>query len=119
EAEALYIKQLRLSERMSHRTGEFVIWDVGLGAAANALAVLRATRGAGSPIRIVSFDHTLEPLQFALDHAETLGYFGGYESPLQTLIDKQRVTFHDAGRCVEWELQLGDFPDKLVDSRAC
>src|SRR2546425_8007985 len=36
EAEALYVKQLRLVERIREHAGEFVIWDVGLGAAANA-----------------------------------------------------------------------------------
>src|SRR6185312_10436232 len=44
EAEALYVNQLRLRERLQHFSGEFVIWDIGLGAAANALTVLRATR---------------------------------------------------------------------------
>jgi hypothetical protein len=43
EAEALHVRQLRLPERLRTR-GEFVIWDVGLGAAANAIAVLRAIR---------------------------------------------------------------------------
>ena len=44
EAEALYVKQLRLPERLAAHSGEFVIWDVGLGAAANVLTVLRAIR---------------------------------------------------------------------------
>ena len=44
EAEALYVRQLRLRERLAEHAGEFVIWDVGLGAAANALTALRATR---------------------------------------------------------------------------
>src|SRR6201996_1924139 len=51
EAEALYVKQLRLPERLATHQGEFVIWDVGLGAAANVLTVLRAARSA-----ISSFD---------------------------------------------------------------
>jgi tRNA U34 5-methylaminomethyl-2-thiouridine-forming methyltransferase MnmC len=42
EAEALYVRQLRLPERLRRSSGEFVIWDVGLGAAANVLTVLRA-----------------------------------------------------------------------------
>src|SRR5580692_4869084 len=79
EAEALYVKQLRLPERMATHSGEFVIWDVGLGAAANVLTVLRGTSAATCPLRVISFDHTLEPLQFALEHAAVLGYFDGYE----------------------------------------
>src|SRR3954463_6716124 len=37
EAQALYVRQVRLLERLKAREGEFVIWDVGLGAAANVL----------------------------------------------------------------------------------
>jgi len=44
EAEALYVKQLQLVERLRQHDGEFVVWDVGLGAAANAIALLRAAR---------------------------------------------------------------------------
>ena len=110
EAEALYVRQLRLVERLRAHAGEFVIWDVGLGAAANALTVLRATREIPGTVRLVSFDHTLEPLEFALAHAEELGYFGGYEAPVRELIQRHRVSFPDGARTVEWEFHLGDFP---------
>src|SRR5476649_2436077 len=86
EAEALYVIQLRLRERLHNHSGEFVIWDVGLGAAANALAVLRAAREIACKIRLVSFDHTIEPLEFALKHAADLGYFGGYEKHLEEFL---------------------------------
>ena len=89
EAEALYVRQLRLPERMAAHSGEFVIWDVGLGAAANVLTVLRATRSASCPLRIISFDHTIEPLQFALANAEILGYFNDYEKPVATFLRDQ------------------------------
>ena len=56
EAEALYVRQLRLVERRRAHAGEFVIWDVGLGAAANALTVLRALRSGAGRVRMVSFD---------------------------------------------------------------
>src|SRR5438309_4162935 len=68
EADALYVRQLRLVERLQHTGGEFVIWDVGLGAAANVVAVLRATRQITCSLRLLSFDQTLEPLEFALRH---------------------------------------------------
>jgi tRNA U34 5-methylaminomethyl-2-thiouridine-forming methyltransferase MnmC len=110
EAEALYVNQLRLRERLQNHSGEFVIWDVGLGAAANPLAVLHATRDIACQIRLVSFDHTLEPLAFALTHAADLGYFGGYENHLKELIRHHRVTFQNGGQSVNWEFHLGDFP---------
>ncbi len=110
EAEALYVKQLKLRERVGKHTGEFVIWDVGLGAAANALAVLHATRNLACRIRLVSFDHTGEPLEFALKHAADLGYFGGYENHLQELLRARRVEFLDGSQSVNWEFHLGDFP---------
>ncbi len=116
EAEALYVKQLRLPERMAAHSGEFIIWDVGLGAAANVLTVLRATRAAQCPLRIISFDHTLEPLQFALEHAATLGYFTGYEDPVATFLRDHECKFTDAARAVHWQLHLGDFPTFLAHS---
>ena len=117
EAEALYVNQLKLRERLQNHTGEFVIWDVGLGAAANALTVLRATRDLACQIRLVSFDHTIEPLEFALKHATDLGYFGGYENHLQQFIRESRVTFQDGQQSVNWEFHHGDFPTWLANSK--
>jgi tRNA U34 5-methylaminomethyl-2-thiouridine-forming methyltransferase MnmC len=114
EAEALYVNQLRLRERLQNHSGEFVIWDVGLGAAANALTVLRATRDLACPIRLVSFDCTTEPLAFALQHAAPLGYFAGYETQTQAILDQNAVQFTDGAHPVNWHLHLGDFPAWLA-----
>lgn len=110
EAEALYVNQLELRDRLKNHSGEFVIWDVGLGAAANTLTVLRATRDIACQIRLVSFDHTLEPLKFALKHAAELGYFGDYENHLQEFIREHRVAFQDGKQSADWEFHHGDFP---------
>lgn len=118
EAEALYVNQLRLRERLAQHSGEFVIWDVGLGAAANALTVLRATRDLAGPIRVVSFDCTIEPLKFALQHAAALGYFGGYETPTRALLEQHAIQFTDGAHEVNWQLHLGDFPTWLAQSGA-
>jgi tRNA U34 5-methylaminomethyl-2-thiouridine-forming methyltransferase MnmC len=118
EAEALYVHQLRLDERLKNHSGEFVIWDVGLGAAANTLTVLRATREIASTIRLVSFDCTVEPLEFALKNAAALGYFDGYENQLKGLLRTNRVAFRDGQQSVEWELHLGDFPPLLAQPTA-
>lgn len=113
EAEALYVRQLKLCERLQSHTGEFVIWDIGLGAAANVLTVLRTTRDLPCPIRIISFDDTSEPLEFALQHAAMLGYLDGYEEQLKNLIERRAIQFTDGHRGVEWSFESGDFPELL------
>ncbi len=118
EAEALYVNQLRLRQRLQNHSEDFIIWDVGLGAAANALTVLRATREIACNIRLVSFDHTLEPLKFAMQHAADLGYFGGYENHLKEFLREHRVNFQDDKQSVNWEFHLGDFPILLAQIAA-
>jgi tRNA U34 5-methylaminomethyl-2-thiouridine-forming methyltransferase MnmC len=118
EAEALYVNQLRLRERLKNHSSEFAIWDVGLGAAANALTVLRTTREIACNIRLVSFDQTLEPLEFAIKHAAELGYFGGYENHLKEFLRRHRVAFQDGKQSVNWEFHPSDFPTLLAQSAA-
>jgi tRNA U34 5-methylaminomethyl-2-thiouridine-forming methyltransferase MnmC len=111
EAEALYVNQLKLRQRLQSHAGEFVVWDVGLGAAANVLAVLRASADLRGSLRVFSFDRTIEPLRFALQHSEKLGYFGGYESVVAEFIQTGRASFAR----VRWELRAGDFPALMRD----
>ena len=114
EAEALYVGQLQLRERVENTRGEFVIWDVGLGAAANVLTALRATCDSVCTLRLLSFDLTLEPLKFALQHAPELGYIIGYEEHLKNLLQDNHVQFETKNQMVNWEVHLGDFPTLLV-----
>ncbi len=110
EAEALYLRQLRLVDRMRAHRGEFVIWDVGLGSAANPLTVLRATRELATPVCLVSFDRTLAPLRFGLAHAERLPYFTGYEAAVRSLCAGRSVQFLNGRQPVRWKVHVADFP---------
>ena len=114
EAEALYVRQLRLVERLQHHRGDFVLWDVGLGAAANPITALRALRGIQCSIHLLSFDHTLEPLAFALRHGKTLGYLGGYEGHLERLLRDRHCAFQEGVQTVKWEVHEADFPSLLT-----
>jgi tRNA U34 5-methylaminomethyl-2-thiouridine-forming methyltransferase MnmC len=117
EAEALYVRQLRLVERLREHEGQFVIWDVGLGGAANALAVLRTAGTVSGAIRLISFDKTTEPLEFALRQPGDLKYLAGFESRLRELLDRGCVSFETGSQRVEWDLQVADFP-ALLDQPA-
>jgi tRNA U34 5-methylaminomethyl-2-thiouridine-forming methyltransferase MnmC len=110
EAQALYIAQLRLRQRLQAHEGEFVIWDVGLGAGGNVLAVFRATADLACPLRVVSFDRTTDALRFALEHAAELGYVEPYRGPAEDVVKHGRADFRNGAQSVRWELQLGDFP---------
>src|SRR5215207_5508557 len=74
EARSLHVGQSRLRERARQEQGPLVVWDVGLGAAANAIAVLEEWRDVREPLHLHSFDHSLRPLAFARAHAAELEY---------------------------------------------
>ncbi|MGV3773605.1 MAG: MnmC family methyltransferase [Verrucomicrobiales bacterium] len=111
EAKALYVNQLHLPDRIrDERRRPFVIWDVGLGAAANVLTVLNAVREIRSAVSILSFDYTLEPLGFALEHSEQLGYFDHYRGAVQNLLRQKETSFQNGSGEVSWKYYEGDFP---------
>ena len=115
EANALYVDQSKLSDRLSQTAiDELVVFDVGLGAAANALAALHCARnvhmrGEGRPLRIVSFERELELLRFALKHADRFAHFAGFTTAIETLLEKGEWS----GPKVAWELRHGDFRELI------
>ena len=110
EANELYIEQSRLSERMDRDLEkELVVFDVGLGAAANALAVLHCAKAKKRPLRLISFEVDLELLKFALAHSSQFAHFSGYEKAIETLLRQK----HWQDSHIHWELEQGDFLDKI------
>jgi len=113
EAQALYVRQLGLARRLQSHRGEFVIWDVGLGAAANALTVLQTAREVSCSIHLLSFDHTLAPLEFALTHPQHLQYLAGHENLLRILLTEHRLSVKEGACALNWDVHLADFPTLL------
>jgi tRNA U34 5-methylaminomethyl-2-thiouridine-forming methyltransferase MnmC len=111
EAQALHVRQQRLVERADATDGPFIIWDVGLGAAANAIAALEAFRDfrGSARIELHSFDETTAPLAFALAHAETLEYLAPHRPAVERLVSEGEA----ADGVVRWLLHLGDFRSQL------
>jgi tRNA U34 5-methylaminomethyl-2-thiouridine-forming methyltransferase MnmC len=117
EAEALYASQLDLPERL-RQSGELVIWDVGLGAAANPIVVLDSLRAVPGKINILSFDHTLEPMLFALEHEKELPYLSRYKSILEELTRSGAAASERDDQQIAWQLFLADFPNFLKSPAA-
>ncbi|MCX6131758.1 MAG: hypothetical protein NTX25_22195, partial [Proteobacteria bacterium] len=110
EARILHVEQHRLAERLK-KNGRLVIWDVGLGAAANAIAALEALQNCSGIVEIHSFDKTLAPLQFALQNIQHLDYLEPYQVILEQVL-KQR--FVQINPNMSWHLHLGDFRNEML-----
>ncbi len=120
EAKAIHLAGTRLFERANAQVGgTFTIWDVGLGAAANAVAAmdgLRAGYVGASDLRLLSFDVSLGALDFAVANAEKLEYPAAYRRELMALRRDGTagvLIATGAGR-LRWQLHLADFPALLA-----
>ncbi|RYZ69745.1 MAG: methyltransferase [Proteobacteria bacterium] len=109
EANILHVLQHRFAERASHEE-PFILWDVGLGAAANAIAAMDAFKDLGRPLQLHSFDRSLDALVFALAHHEDLGYPTPYIREFETLIADGFVSVNEH---ITWHLHLGDFAETM------
>ncbi|WP_242337337.1 MULTISPECIES: tRNA guanosine(34) transglycosylase Tgt [unclassified Anaeromyxobacter] len=109
ESERLYVAQSRLRERLAAPGPRLVLLDVGLGAASNALAALRAAETLAAPgrgLEIVSFEQDLGALALATseDGAARLGLDPDSLSAARALLSSGR---HESPRVV-WRLVQGD-----------
>ncbi len=104
EARELHIRQSRLIER-AEKADRLIIWDVGLGAAANAIAVLEALAATSCRIELHSFDHTLAPLHFAVKNADSLRYPIPHLEALHGILEKSHATIGN----IAWFFHPGDF----------
>jgi queuine tRNA-ribosyltransferase len=108
EARSLYVEQSRLSERLQEPGGApLVVWDVGLGAAANAMAAVLAVEHLPAPparrLVLASFENDLDSLRLALDHP-------GWFKHLRHAAPRALMANHvwQSGS-IEWRLYVGDF----------
>ena len=127
EARRLYVEQSNLGDRVRLRPehdGEsaepLVIWDVGLGAAANAMAAIncyeeQAARGPVRALRIISFENDLDSLRLAFRHNRDFPYLR-HSGPAAILTDGQWQSRQHPG--LSWSLLPGDFLETMADAPA-
>jgi queuine tRNA-ribosyltransferase len=127
EAKRLYVDQLDL-ERMlatcAAKGESLVIWDVGMGAATNAMALLlelerlvaalpplSGSSTAATPlVRLQSFERDLDSFRLALLHPYRFRYL---QHPAPFSIGREASWVSPCGR-IEWKLFEGDFHDVLT-----
>ncbi len=111
EAHSLYVEQSNLAERLSFSDEPLVIWDVGLGAAANAMAAIKcyeaqAKIGPLRPMRLISFENDLDSLTLALRHDDKFPYLR-HGGPVGVLERGAWQSKQHPG--LDWMLVRGDF----------
>ncbi|HET9955242.1 MAG TPA: tRNA guanosine(34) transglycosylase Tgt, partial [Polyangiaceae bacterium] len=108
EAQRLYVDQPRAIQR-ALAGAPITVWDVGLGAAHNAMALVSAiskTPGAGE-VTLVSFECDTDALALALAHPRLFPHLR-HPAPHRLLA---RAAFAAPG--LSWQLLLGDVRDQL------
>jgi len=118
EAQRLYIGQSDLTARLrisgeenAETAAPLVIWDVGLGAAANAMAAILCYEALAAtepvrPMHVVSFENDLDPLKLAYLHNREFTYLR--HAGVGGILDAGRwQSPRHAG--LTWTLMHGDF----------
>ena len=114
EARKLYVEQSHLAQRLSENpaTAEpLVIWDVGLGGGANAMAAIEcydSVPGARS-LRLISCENDLDSLRLALARIEEFPYLRAEAA--NAILSEGRWQSPD--RRLTWDLLFGDFRETL------
>jgi len=128
EARNLYIEQSALATRLkllsevgSSTSGPLVIWDVGLGAAANAMAAVlcyeeaAATGTSLRPMQIISFENDLDSLRLASRHHRLFPYLR-HCAPGAILAVGEWHSKKYPG--IHWKVISGDFPATIAEAPA-
>jgi len=117
EARRLYVEQSGLSTRLAEADAEpLILWDVGLGAAANAMAAIRCyeEQAALGPVRalhIISFENDLDSLRLAHLHIDKFTYLR-HAGPPAILESGTWQSAKYPG--LSWVLCSGDFLEMLA-----
>lgn len=115
EANRLYVDQPALAARLRRAGGRPVcIFDIGLGAATNAVAALACAKAAGGSLEIHSFELDLAPLRLALADPAGFPFLVPLADAAQALVD--RGEWQAPG--VRWVLHRGDLLARLPDAPA-
>lgn len=125
EARLLYIEQSRLAERLraggDRGVAPLIVWDVGLGAAANAMGAIHcyeAQAAAGGVVRsmqLVSFENDLDSLRLAFSNSRDFPYLR-HSGPAEIMKSGRWQSKEFPG--LSWTLVAGDFLENITEAKA-
>jgi len=128
EAELIFVQTSRLSERLRKSeppSDPLVLWDVGMGIAANSLAAWKMANAVGvtRPLEIHSFEAHPEALEQALSLALSplpasvaeapFAFLRPWAETLQELLRRGKASLRHEKREHRWLLHQGDFRNFL------
>jgi len=114
EALELYVRQAGICEIASSEGEPLTIWDVGLGAATNAMSCLLELEKLPElkrAVQILSFERDLDALRLASSNAGLFKHLQ-HRAPYR-LINQGK--WEDPERGLSWQLFKGEFMDLLLD----
>jgi queuine tRNA-ribosyltransferase len=130
EAQLIYLEQSQVLNRITEtftapnpQTRPFVIYDVGLGIAANSLAVLELLTetksqeilGLEPKVILMSFETDLEGIKNATQHPELFPFLTRNSATISYLLEHRSWSRQLAsGIELHWELKIGDFRSHLA-----
>jgi len=118
EAKTLYVQQARLREMLRKTAeGDYIIWDVGLGAGTNAMATIfeyekMLSDEPSTPIRklkIISFEKDLDSLRLSMRFPSFFPHVR-HAAPGELL---KKGRWIPSGDSFEWTLLEGDFIENM------
>jgi queuine tRNA-ribosyltransferase len=122
EANRLYVEQSCLRSRLvqADSAEPLVIWDVGLGAAFNAMATIRCFEECYAqagyldcrPVQLVSFETDCNPLTLATRNPDCFVHIR-HAAPISVLKHNQ---WRHPSQLLHWQLRRGSFTEQLRDT---
>ncbi len=114
EANLLYVEQPKLAARLSSTGEPLIVYDVGLGAATNAVAAIGCARELGAArkraLHVVSFERDAAPLRLALADPGGFPFLAPFAEAARELLESGRWE----GEGVVWTLRFGDVREELA-----
>lgn len=118
EAHLIYIQQSQLADRLMREMSDpLVLYDVGLGIGANAVAAVHTflNQPHRRDLHLISFENQLNGICSGLQNLEHFSFLKPYLESIEELLEKRKIKIEStSGKQIIWELYEGDFQKTVL-----